>query len=181
LTRYEELSKLLEPWRSKWFDQQTSIQMLPLKLADGLRAYLGAPEYYTNDDGELIPYVCDAKVRKDTQSPGYILSVGRQDLESPFFDDDGQFRFGLRVLLESSPNTFPKQDVWFSFTGLIKDETFVVTEANSKTAFSLPHEDERLYQHLFEALRKIMSETPIVQNQQRQASIGFGFSNKGKA
>jgi hypothetical protein len=48
MTRYDDLTKLFDSWRTKWIEQYREHQLLPEHIAKRLQEFLGCPETFPN-------------------------------------------------------------------------------------------------------------------------------------
>ena len=82
------------------------------QLADEFRAYIGAPETYTDPDDETRrPYVRLLAFQLQDDTPVAVQPQSQADILAR--DPDGFWRFALSLTLERDPDSFPKQSIAF--------------------------------------------------------------------
>jgi hypothetical protein len=184
MTRYDDLTKLFDPWRTQWIAQYREHQFLPVRIAQGFQEFLGCPETFSEHSLDVtapkkkVRYVSAAEAEWDGGSEQFTLRVN-----DPFdfntevrFHKDGFFYFGLRVLLEHGPTTYPKEAFWFLLRTGFNGWGFTVWVQRSKAQFELgaaPYETEALCQHLFDLLKTDLAKSPMIRDTQEPNKIGF--------
>ena len=114
MSEFEEIRRLYKTRCDEHFAYRQIAAQFALRFATGFREHIGAPEDYVGLDGNTrTAYVEPTKI---TQTPfGQAQSARPQnhlDLVT-FDDDDGYFRFGVRLALEAAADAFPKQPFVF--------------------------------------------------------------------
>lgn len=178
MTRFDELTKLFDPWRKQWVDQYREHQLLPSRVAKHFQEYLGCPEFFKDispDSHERHRYVSPTRAKWDGAIQQFMLEVCAQDFGEVDFHEGGFFYFGLRVFLEHGAAVFPKEAFWFLFRGKFDGSRFIVTEQQSRGIFDLgfrPLDIDPLCDHLFELLKAHLAKNPMVSEFDRPNKIG---------
>ncbi len=186
MTRYDDLTKLFDPWRKQWIEQYREHQLLPARIAKQFQEFLGCPETFSEPSlgasvaKEKVKYVSGTQAEWDGETEQFTLRVTdpfRTDTEVRFHKD-GLFYFGLRVLLEHGPTTYPKEAFWFLLSAQFDGSGFTVWEQRSKQQqqFALgvpPYETEALCQLLLDLLKIDLSKSPMIKDTQDAYKIGF--------
>ena len=109
---YDDLRQAYANWSDEDSEYHTQSAKYAHRFADGFREYLGAPlEYLANDRRTKEPYVELCKIVKDAAGEDRLESANIY--EALTREDDGYFSFGIRLVLERAPNTFPKSRFGF--------------------------------------------------------------------
>lgn len=180
MTRFDELTKLFDPWRKTWVEQSREHQLLPARIAKRFQEYLGCPESFTDlqpDSRERHRYVSPTRAKWDEEIKQFRLEAWDKDFGEVDFHEDGFFYFGLRVFLEHGPTTFPKEPFWFLFRCKFDGSRFLVTtEQKSQQEFDIgfrPLNLDPLCDHLFELLKADLGKNPMVSELDRANKVGF--------
>lgn len=175
MSRYDELTKLFDPWRKNWVEQYREHQLLPPRIAKSFQEFLGCPDAFQDTSGAQVKYVSPARAKWDDRTDDFMLHVYESFIEDVEFRNDGYFYFGLRVLLEHGPRTFPKQSFWFLLRGKQLGRTFTVWVQRSGRDFILDSEanNRALCEHFLELLKEDLSVSPISRTGKGRNRIGF--------
>lgn len=108
---YGELSKAFERWRDSFYDHRDATLRFCSALRDGLKEYLCAPEPFVDNfpgADRPKPYVAIARATRHEDNSATFDGFGESPRNLIANEEEGYF-FGLCVVLESDPNTWPKQ------------------------------------------------------------------------
>lgn len=179
MSHFEELSQLYDVWHKKWFEDYIEHKRLSFHIAHEFRKFLGAPEAFDGKDDTGSPtrikYVSAARAIRQPDEK-FTLSV--EDPSDIEFEEDGSFYFGLRLMMESAPNTLPKHPFWFLLHGKFHGDYFDVQVKRTSEEFKLGSDDavemQRLCEHLLEQLKLEMIASPLARRSPEPMRIGFG-------
>ncbi|OAF11770.1 hypothetical protein AYJ54_07880 [Bradyrhizobium centrolobii] len=178
MSRFDELTKLFDPWRNQWVDQSREHQLLAPRIAKRFQEYLGCPEFFNegHPSGGKQRYVSATRAIWNEQKRFFSLEAHDEAFPELDYHEDGFLYFGLRVFLEHAPNTYPKQPFWFLLRCKFDGSRFVVTVQRSKQDFDVgfaPLKLEELCGHLFDLLKDELSKNPMVNDRSHGNRIGF--------
>lgn len=169
---YDDLRTAYQQWSSQNRDFWFGSGRYASAFADGFRKYLGAPEFYT-EGGEKRPYVELCKVTEDATGEPHFEPANDHHVMSPG-KDESQLAFGITVILEQAPNTFPKGSFGFS----IGMEPIAVDRCRLRISgeeFEIDMSDDKTrgpaYDHMAKVIREFLALKPWEANKKRP--IGF--------
>ena len=179
MSHFDELSQLYEVWHKKWFEDYMQHRRLSSRIAHKFGEFLGAPEAFNDaagtDSAKKTRYVSAARA---TRQPDEKFTLSVDEPSEIDFEEDGSFYFGVRVMMESAPNTFPKHPFWFLLFGKFKGGHFDVRVQRTGEEFKLGSDDavemQRLCEHLLDQLKLEMTESPLARHSPEPMRIGFG-------
>ncbi len=164
---YSELTQLFDAWRTRWTEQYRTYQILPLEVANAFQTFLGCREYFDEDGTtrtKKTRYVSPAKAVWGEEQGLFRLNAYETSVEDVYFHEDGYCYFGLRVILEHGPRTYPKLPFWFLLRAKIENNDCVIIEQRSEKEFHIQNDTfEPFFSHIFDLLKNDLSETPIEQ------------------
>lgn len=175
MSRFDELTKLFDPWRRQWVEQAREHQLLAPRIAKQFQEYLGCPEFFT-EAGEKVPYISATRAVWDERKQIFNLEAHSERFPDLDYAEDGFFYFGLRVFLEHGPHTHPKEAFWFLLRCKFDGSRFLVTVQRSQQEFDLgfaPLSMDGLLSHLYALLKEELSHNPMVRDRQHPNKIGF--------
>ena len=180
MTRFDDLNKLFDVWRTDWLDQYREHQFLPLRIAKRLQEFLGCPEDFSDADPthpQTVKYVSPTEAKWDDRTEQFSLVPYDNPFADIRFHKDGFFYFGLRVFLEHGPTTYPKQPFWFLLRAQFNGSQFNVWVQRSGEQFELgaPHDykTDALCDHLYGLLKADLAKSPMIRDTQDAYKIGF--------
>jgi hypothetical protein len=179
MTKFDELNKLFDPWRTQWIEQYRQHQRLPHLIAKRFQEFLGCPETFPDgtDDKNNVRYVSATDAKWNDATDNFTLTASDWPTGEVHFHEDGSFYFGLRVFLEHAPTTYPKEAFWFLLRTQFDGSGFTVWVQRSKQQFKLGaspnYETDALCEHLFDLLKADLAKSPMIQDRQDANKIGF--------
>ncbi|MGJ4996382.1 hypothetical protein ACQR0Z_18305 [Bradyrhizobium sp. HKCCYLS3077] len=180
MSRFDELTKLFNPWRKTWVEQYRAHQTLPFRIAKHIQHFLGCPEYFgdpTPNSGQRHRYVSPTHATWNNEKLFFNLEAHDDVYADVEFHEDGFFYFGLRVFLEHAPRTYPKEAFWLLYRSRFDGSRFFVTEQSSKKEFDIGFDPlilDPLSENLFERLKADLNKSPMVASDfDNPRKIGF--------
>ena len=184
MSRFDELNKLFDPWRTDWVNQYRAHQVLPSVIAKRFQEFLGCPDFFSDADPTHPlneKYVSPGSAQWDDKTKHFILTAYDKPFRDIHFHEDGFFYFGLRVFLEHGPSTYPKQPFWFLFGAQFDGSQFTVRVQQSGERFELgagpDFKTDALCEHVFSLLKGELAKSPTIRDTQEPYKIGFITGN----
>src|SRR5580700_94869 len=93
MTRFDDLTKLFDPWRTEWIEQYRAHQILPARIAKHFQEFLGCPETFFEPSldasaaRENVRYVSATEAEWDSNTEQFTLRVN----DPSFFNTDVRF------------------------------------------------------------------------------------------
>lgn len=163
MTIYEDLRQRYGQWKQANSDYWFNSGRYASNFADGLREYLGAPESFNDPaTGTRRSYVQLCEVVDDAQSPGGWRLKPAKFHSALSLGDDGFLTFGVAVILERGPNTFPKSEFDFSIGMLARGERCTLRIAGEEFDVDVKSDASRgpAYQHMVKQLENWLAMEP---------------------
>jgi hypothetical protein len=171
MTIYDDLRQQYDKWSKESRDYWFNSGQYASRFARGFREYLAAPEYFKGE-ATRHRYVDACKVIEDE-------STGELNLKPADFHDiltrgeDGYLTFGVSVVLEKAPDTFPKASFWFSIDMLPRDGKCTMKITGEPFELDMSDDQTRTpaYEHMVKVLREWLASKPW--DVDRKNPIGF--------
>ena len=163
MSEFEEIQRLYKTRRDDHFAYRQIAAQFALRFATGFRQHIGAPEDYVELDGNTrTAYVEPTKItRNPSGKEQSACPQNHLDLVT-FDDDDGYFRFGVRLALEPAPDAFPKQPFVFVLRFAIKERQCELEAAGEAFSFDINDNNAHTaaYAAMSDALKRELSRKP---------------------
>ncbi len=182
MSRYDDLKPIYSEWRTKSLNLYREYQRLPHWVSARVKEYLGCPDYTKSIDGkedEGSPYVSPASAEWDENSRDFVFTMRKyQGLRDWDFYSDGRFYFGVWIILESAPNTWPKDPFCVLMSASWTGARFNVRVQKTKQDFDLDLGNlgsaDGLCEHIFQSIKEELMSEPLREGERQQ--IGFGVA-----
>lgn len=153
-------------------------EMYARNLSTQLRSYIGAPEYFTDMNGEQVPYVDTVGVeREEDGSYKSIEDAGYMKLIHP--DENGYWLTGLRFILDVAPGAFPKGRFLFLVRFIIRDNECEMYIADSKQPITFTTDDPKGPRAAFDLILKILNDAFARKPWEQAKKTAIGFVDLG--
>jgi hypothetical protein len=158
---FDDLSKQYDAWRARYFDDWNNSVGLARHFANGFKTHISAPDSFVtepslsqpSEKGKSKPYVKAMKL-KDHGDDTFELVEPVDLLDVIHRGEDGYWRYGISVTLESCPTTWPKQAFGIPIHFIIDDGICTMRITNRPEGdFKFAISDAANYALLCEILR----------------------------
>jgi hypothetical protein len=111
MSPFEEIQQVCKKWSEDGHNYLIQSAQFAQRFANGFREYIGAPEHYLDLDRQTTKeYVEPRKIiRNSAGEEEAVLPKHGTDVLTR--QDDGFFLFGVRFVVDSATNAFPKQSL----------------------------------------------------------------------
>lgn len=175
MTIFQDLSKEYERSTKELNNYWLNTSLYARSFANGLRIHLGAPEHF-DDQGVRRRYVevCMVDENDETGQPTFKPAASHP-IGLIQVNEDGSFRFGVTVILEIGPNTFPKSAFGFSIGISPRDGNCKLRVAGRTFDIDMSNDHNRIpiYDHMVEHLKAWLAKKPWELDRQEDKKYGF--------
>ncbi len=173
MSAFEEIQQLYEKWSKDGHDYLVLSAQFALRFANGFREHIGAPQHYLELDRQTTKeYVELRKIIRNSAGEEEAVEP-RHGTDVLTRQDDGFFLFGVRFVVDSAINAFPKQWLIYLVRFRVVEDLCEMKVAGESFSFGARDNSARapVYDHMVAVLKKELERKPWdgVQKQ----TIGF--------
>jgi hypothetical protein len=173
MSTFEEIQQLCKKWSEDEHNYLIQSTQFALRFANGFREYIGAPEHYLDFDMQTTKeYVELRKIIRNSAGEEEAV-MPKHGTDALTRQDDGFFLFGVRFVVDSATNAFPKQSLVYVVRFRVVEAMCEMKVAGESFSFGVRDNSARapVYDHMVAALKKELERNPWdgVQKQ----TIGF--------
>lgn len=186
---FDELCEEFNSWHTRYLVDERESMMFAYGFANGLKAYIGAPESYKAfslepSEKRIVKYYVSPKKLIDHGDDTYTLDDPDNMSDLISRGQDGYWQYGISITLEIASNTWPKQPFGIPINFIIDDKICkmrITREPDGEFQFNISNADNyaQAYDFIVKLLFHVLRSKPSDQVQEKHR-IGFGIPTAPK-
>jgi hypothetical protein len=173
MSAFEEIQQLCKKWSEDEHNYLIQSAEFARRFANGFREHIGAPEHYLDLNRQATKEYVELRkiIRNSAGEEEVVLPKHGTDVLTR--QDDGGFLFGVRFVVDSATNAFPKQFLTYVVRFRIVEAVCEMKVAGESFSFEVRDNSARapVYDHMVAVLKKELERKPW--NGAQTQTIGF--------